>query len=111
MERRVERGPAGGYPDAMTLRLYGAFFTESRNSADPAEVHRIVAASGADMDRFAADYAAGPGREALISDYEAAVTEHGVQAIPAVVVVETGRALVGLADLATYRAAVQEAQA
>ncbi len=43
--------------------------------------------------------------------YEAAVTEHGVQAIPAVVVVETGRALVGLADLATYRAAVQEAQA
>ena len=43
--------------------------------------------------------------------YAAAVTEHGVQAIPVVVVVETGRSLVGLADLATYRAAVQEAQA
>lgn len=97
--------------DRLHLRLYEAFFTESRDIADPVEVQRIVAASGADMDRFAADYAAGIGREALLSDYEAARAEHGVQAIPAVIVVETGRALVGLADLATYRAAVQEALA
>jgi predicted DsbA family dithiol-disulfide isomerase len=45
----------------------------------------------------------------VLTDYEAAVTEHGVRAIPTVVLPETGRALVGLVDLATYRAAIEEA--
>ena len=92
-------------------KLYEAFFTESRNIADPAVVADVVAASGADMARFAADFEAGIGREAIVSDYEAAVAEHGVRSIPTVIVAETGRALVGLADLSVYRAAVEEALA
>jgi predicted DsbA family dithiol-disulfide isomerase len=71
--------------------LYAAYFTHSLNIADRA-----------DLD-------AGFAREAVAADYEAAVTEHGVRAIPTVVFPETGRALVGLVDLATYRAAVEDA--
>lgn len=93
------------------VKLYEAFFTESRNIADSAVVADVVAASGADMTRFAADFDAGVGREAIASDYEAAVAEHGVRSIPTVIVAETGRALVGLADLSVYRAAVEEALA
>jgi len=91
--------------------LYEAFFTESRNIADAKEVAAIVAAAGADMERFTADFESGIGRDAVIGDYEAAVSEHGVRSIPTVVVPDTGRALVGLADYAVYRAAVEEALA
>jgi len=34
------------------------------------------------------------------------VEEHGIRSVPTVVIPETGRCLVGLADLAQYRAAV-----
>jgi predicted DsbA family dithiol-disulfide isomerase len=93
------------------LALYEAYFTRSLNIADPAVVARIVADSGAGMARFTADVESGLGRHAVVSDYERAVTEHGVRSIPTVIVPETGRALVGLADYATYEAAVQEAAA
>ena len=92
----------------LHLRLYEAFFTESRNIADRAEVTRVVAEAGADMTRFAADYASGIGREAVQSDFEAAIAE-GVGSIPTVIIAATGRGLVGLADLAHYRAAVEAA--
>jgi len=88
--------------------LYAAFFTHSRNIADPAVVREIVAAAGADLSRFDADLETGAGREAVVKDYEAAVAE-GVRSIPTVIVPETGRALVGLVDAAMYRAAVEEA--
>ena len=91
--------------------LYEAFFTRSLNIADPAVVAGIVAAAGADMRRFTADVQSGLGRHAVLSDYERAVTEHGVRAIPTVIVPDTGRALVGLADYAAYEAAVREAAA
>jgi predicted DsbA family dithiol-disulfide isomerase len=90
------------------LALYAAFFTESRNIADPAVVREIAASAGADLTRYDADLETGSGREAIMKDYEAAVAE-GVRAIPAVIVPETGRALVGLADAAMYRAAIEEA--
>ncbi len=95
--------------ERVHLRFYEAFFTQSRNIADAAEVTRIVEAAGADMARFREDSASGIGREAVIADYEAAVTEHGVRSIPTVVVPATGRALVGLADIAQYRSAIDEA--
>jgi predicted DsbA family dithiol-disulfide isomerase len=95
--------------ERVHLALYRAYFTESRNIGDPDEVIRIVAETGVDRDRFITDYRAGIGRQAVVSDYEAAVNEHGVRSIPAVIVPATGRALVGLADMATYRAAVDEA--
>src|SRR3989442_14563589 len=53
--------------------LYEAFFTHSRNIADPEAVAAIVAAAGADMERFAADVEAGVGREAVIRDYDGGV--------------------------------------
>jgi hypothetical protein len=44
-----------------------------------------------------------------IADYEAAVNEHGVQSIPTVIFLATGRARVRLADLEQYRRAASEA--
>lgn len=96
---------------AVHLKLYEAYFTQNRNIADPAVVRDVAAAAGADMTRFVADFEAGIGRETVLGDLEAAASEHGVTAVPTVIVVETGRALVGLADLAAYRAAVEEALA
>jgi predicted DsbA family dithiol-disulfide isomerase len=95
--------------DSVHLKLYQAYFSESRNIGDPDEVIRIVSETGVDRDRFIADYRAGIGRQAVVADYETAVNEHGVRSIPTVIVPSTGRALVGLADMATYRAAVDEA--
>lgn len=92
--------------DRLHIGLFEAFFTKSRNIADPAEIAKVVAASGADMARFHADAAAGAGREAVLADYRTAVDEHGVQGIPTVIVPETDARVVGLADLATYRRAV-----
>ena len=45
------------------------------------------------------------------ADYEAAVAEHGVRAIPTVIVLETGRVFEGLAPADAYRAAVEDALA
>ena len=97
--------------DRLHLALFEAFFTKSHNIAQPDEVIRIVAAAGADMPRFRADYEAGAGRDLVISDYRAAVEEHGVQGIPTVIAPETGERVVGLADLETYRRVVKEATA
>lgn len=98
-------------PDAFSrvhMRLYEAFFARSRNIADPAEVIKIVAEAGLDTARFVADYRAGAGRDEVLQDYKAA-SEAGVRSIPTVIVQGTGQALVGLADLAQYRAAFEEA--
>jgi predicted DsbA family dithiol-disulfide isomerase len=89
--------------------LFEAYFTRSLDISAPEILTQVVGEAGADLARFSADLAAGFARPAVLADYEAAVTEHAVRAIPTVVFPETGRALVGLADLATYRAAVEEA--
>jgi predicted DsbA family dithiol-disulfide isomerase len=104
---------SGELLERVHLRLYRAYFTESRNIGDPDEVARVVqeAAPEIDMARFVADRDAGIGRHAVANDYEAALAEHGVNAIPAVIVPATGRRLVGLADMAAYRAAIAEAGA
>jgi predicted DsbA family dithiol-disulfide isomerase len=90
------------------VALYEAFFTASRNIADPREVERIVAEAGVDTERFVADYRAGVGRDEVLADYKQAAHE-GVRSIPTVILPDTGQALVGLADLAQYRAAIQDA--
>ena len=89
--------------------LFEAYFTRSLDIADPAVLATLVGESGGDRARFSADLGAGFARAAVVADYEAAVSEHGVRAIPTVVFPETGRTLVGLVDLATYRTAVEEA--
>jgi predicted DsbA family dithiol-disulfide isomerase len=89
--------------------LFEAYFTRSLDISDPVVLARVIGEAGADVARFEADLAAGFAPAAVVADYEAAVTEHGVRAIPTVILPETGRAIVGLADLAVYRAAIEEA--
>ena len=93
--------------ERLHIRLYEAFFTHGRNIANPAEVMAIVRESSADMDRFTADYRRGDAREEVLRDWEGAVTEHGVRAIPTVVI--GGRRLVGLVGFVEYRRAAAEA--
>ncbi len=69
---------------------------------------KIAGEAGLDVERFLADYRAGAGRDGVVKDYTEAV-EEGVRSIPTVVFPETGRALVGLADLSQYRSAIEEA--
>ena len=89
--------------------LYEAYFTRSLDIADPVVLAGIVDEAGGDPARFETDRQAGFAREAVVADYEAAVSEHGVRAIPTVILPETGRALVGLVDLDAYRRAIEEA--
>jgi len=95
--------------ERVHMALYEAFFTRSLNIADATALEAIVAEHGADPARFRADREAGFARAAVLADYEAAVNEHAVRAIPTVIVPETGRAIVGLADLSVYRSAIEEA--
>jgi predicted DsbA family dithiol-disulfide isomerase len=91
--------------ERLHLRLYEAFFTLGRNIANPSEVAEIVRDSGADMDRFTTDVARGDARGEVLRDYERAVTDDGVRAIPTVMV--NGRRLVGLVEFAAYRKAAE----
>lgn len=88
--------------ERLHLRLYAAFFTEGRNIANREEAVEVVKESGADMARFLTDYDSGQAREWVLRDYEEAVTQVGVRAIPTVVV-NGGRRLVGLVDFTEYR--------
>jgi predicted DsbA family dithiol-disulfide isomerase len=95
--------------ERVHLKLYEAFFTRNLDIADADVLTGLVGEAGADLTRFTADRQTGFAREAVLADYEAATSEHGVRAIPTVIVPETGRAIVGLADLAVYRSALEEA--
>lgn len=90
------------------LALFDALFSRSENIAEPDTVVRVASRAGADPVRFAKDYRAGRGREALVQDLTAAVAD-GVSTVPTVLVPSTGRALVGLAEPAAYRALIEDA--
>lgn len=92
--------------EGLHLKLYEAFFTESVNIADPAELYPIIEASGAEMGRFIADFEAGEGRAPVVEDYREAVQRHQVRAIPTVIV-DGGPRVTGLAELAAYRKAIE----
>ncbi len=92
--------------EALHLQLYAAFFGEGVNIGVPDEVVGVVRAlPGLDATRFLSDYEAGKGRQAVLADYETAVREHGVRAIPTVVLAN-GRRVVGAVSLAEYRRAL-----
>ncbi len=92
--------------EALHMVLYRAFFEDGVNIGIPEEVVGVVrGVPGLDVHRFLADYEAGKGRRAVLDDYEAAVREHGVRAIPTVIL-ETGRRIVGAVSLAEYRRAI-----
>jgi predicted DsbA family dithiol-disulfide isomerase len=89
--------------EAVHIRLYAAFFGDGVNIGIPDEVAAVVrAVPEVDGARFMADYTAGKGRQAVLDDYEAAVREHGVRAIPTVVLAD-GRRIVGAVPLTEYR--------
>jgi predicted DsbA family dithiol-disulfide isomerase len=89
--------------EALHLKLYEAFFAEGVNIGNPEEVVDVVkAVPGLDLARFLTDYSAGKGRQAVLHDYEAAVGEHGIRAIPTVVLGD-GRRIVGAVSLPEYR--------
>lgn len=90
--------------ERLHLRLYAALFTEGRNIARPEEIVEVVRESGADVERFLADYQSGKAREWVLGDYEEAA-QNGVRAIPTVVV-NGGRRLVGLVGFQEYRRVV-----
>ena len=89
--------------EATHLALYRAFFTDGVNIGRPEEIIDVVThAPGVDGPRFLRDYEAGRGREAVLQDYEAAVSQHGVRAIPTVVAPD-GRKVIGAVPLAEYQ--------
>ena len=89
--------------EATHLALYRAFFTDGVNIGRPEEVIEVVnRVPGVDGPRFLKDYEAGLGRQAVLDDYEAAVSQHGVRAIPTVVAPD-GRRVIGAVPLSEYR--------
>jgi len=95
--------------ERLHLRLYEAFFTRSINIANREELTGVVRAAGVDFNRFVADFERGAARQAVIADYEEALTRDRVRAIPTVIV-SGGRRITGLTDLPTYRKAFEEAE-
>ena len=88
---------------ALHLRLYQAFFADGVNIGEPAEVAGVVrGVPEVDFAAFLRDYEAGRGRQPVLDDYQTAVREHGVRAIPTVVL-DDGRRIVGAVPLAEYR--------
>lgn len=89
--------------EALHLKLYAAFFAEGANIGIPEEVVEVVrTVPGVDVTRFLSDYETGKGRQAVVEDYETAVREDGVRAIPTVVLAN-GRRIVGAVSLDEYR--------
>jgi predicted DsbA family dithiol-disulfide isomerase len=89
--------------EAAHLALYRAFFTDGVNIGRPEEVIEVIGAlRGVDRDRFLGDYESGRGRQAVLDDYQAALSQHGVRAIPTVVTPD-GRRVIGAVSLAEYR--------
>jgi predicted DsbA family dithiol-disulfide isomerase len=96
---------------ALHLELYAAFFARGVNIAVPEEVVGVVRTlPGLDVPRFLADYEAGKGRQPVLDDYETAVREDGVRAIPTVIFPD-GRRIVGAVSLAEYRRVITAAVA
>jgi len=88
--------------ERLHLKLYEAFFSRGRNISNLDEVMEVVKEAGAEMRRFLSDFESGKARAWVLQDYEEAVTRAGVRAIPTVVV-NGGKRVVGLVDLAEYR--------
>jgi predicted DsbA family dithiol-disulfide isomerase len=85
------------------LALYRAFFTDGVNIGRSEEVIEVVGAvPGVDAGRFLADYEAGLGRQAVLDDYETAVSRDGIRAIPTVLT-PSGQRIVGAVPLAEYQ--------
>jgi predicted DsbA family dithiol-disulfide isomerase len=92
--------------ERLHLLLYEALFTRSINIARAEELVGVVRESGADVNRFLADFEADGARDQVLTDYSEAVTRDRVRAIPTIIL-DGGRRLTGLVDLAAYRKAME----
>jgi predicted DsbA family dithiol-disulfide isomerase len=89
--------------EAVHLALYRAFFTDGVNIGRPEEVIEVVRSiPGVGLDRFLQDYESGRGRQAVLDDYQSALSGHGVRAIPTVIAPD-GRRVIGAVSLSEYR--------
>ena len=89
--------------ESAHLALYRAFFTDGVNIGRPDEVIEVIGGlGGVDRGRFLKDYESGRGRQAVLDDYQAALSRHGVRAIPTVVTPD-GRRVIGAVSLAEYQ--------
>ncbi len=94
--------------ERLHLLLYDAFFTRGINIGRNEELLGVVRESGADLNRFLADFEADGARDQVLADYAEAVTRDRVRAIPTIIL-DDGRRLTGLVDLAAYRKAIESA--
>lgn len=69
----------------LHFRLFRGFFEEGVNIARPEELLALVRQAPLDFERFLADFTAGQGRQAVLDDYNTAVTVDMVDAIPTVI--------------------------
>ncbi len=83
-------------------------FSRSINIARAEELVDVVRESGADMNRFLADFEGRAARDAVLADCEDALSRDRVRAIPTIIVGERHR-LTGLVDLPAYRKAIEDA--
>lgn len=71
--------------DDVHFRLFRGFFEEGINLAEPEELLALIRQAPLDFDRFLADFTSGRARQAVLDDYNSAVTTYMVSAIPTVV--------------------------
>jgi predicted DsbA family dithiol-disulfide isomerase len=97
--------------ERLHLRLYEAFFTRGINIGQPENVARIAEEAGCEMDQYRIDLESGRARALVLRDFELATRQHGVRAIPTIIIMNNGepreRSLVGLQPIETYRSALQ----
>jgi len=70
--------------DRMHYALFEAFFTRGINIARREEIVSVANECQLDMVRFEADFAGGEGHKLAIEEYEEAITQLGVTAVPTV---------------------------
>ena len=87
--------------DDMHFRLFRAFFEQGVNIAIANEIMGLAQQAPLDYDRFVDDFTAGRTRHAILEEYEAALNDYWVHAIPTVVFNDSER-VVGAVPTEAY---------
>jgi len=85
----------------MHFRLFRAFFEQGVNIAIADEIMRLAQQAPLDYDRFVDDFTAGRTRRAILDEYETALNDYWVHAIPTVVFNDSER-VVGAVPMEEY---------
>ena len=87
--------------DDMHFRLFRAFFEHGVNIAKPDEIMQLAQQAPLDYDRFVDDFTSGRTRRAILEEYETALNDYWVHAIPTVVFNDSER-IVGAVPTEAY---------